>query len=45
MNKNRLFPLQFLLLIFLLFLPGKNYANNALQDPFVVVLDAGHGGP
>lgn len=44
MNKNRIFPLSFLLSFLFFFSFSKNYSNVAAQDPFVVVLDAGHGG-
>lgn len=44
MNRNRLFTLPFLLSIIFLFSFGSNNSNLSAQDPFVVVLDAGHGG-
>jgi N-acetylmuramoyl-L-alanine amidase len=44
MNKNRLFPLAIFLSFLFFFSFGKNYSKVGAQDPFVVVLDAGHGG-
>jgi len=44
MNRIRLFTLPFLLSILFLFSFGSNNSNLSAQDPFVVVLDAGHGG-
>ena len=44
MNRIRLFSLPFLLSILFLFSFGGNNSGLKAQDPFVVVLDAGHGG-
>jgi len=44
MDKNRLSPLAFLLIILFTFPLSKNYSSLSAQDPFIVVLDAGHGG-
>ncbi|MRH99142.1 N-acetylmuramoyl-L-alanine amidase [Kriegella sp. EG-1] len=44
MFKNRFFPLSLLLFILFIVPFNQSYSGLLAQDPFVVVMDAGHGG-